>query len=76
MQDPRHYATSFKIKNTDFSKIPQVLSDIVDYLKTAPGVDKLLPMSAKLQALGDSSVTVAVTVSAPCIVKATLIAIQ
>ena len=40
-----------------------MLSDVLDYLKTARGVDKLLPMSAKLQALGDSSVTIGVTVS-------------
>ncbi len=63
MQDPRQYNTSFKIKNTDFAKVPSVLSDVLQYLKTAQGVDKLLPMSAKLQALGDSSVTIGVTVS-------------
>ena len=39
-----------------------MLSDVLEYLKTAPGVDKLLPMSAKLQSLGDSSVTIGVTV--------------
>lgn len=61
-QDPRQYSTSFKIKNSDFAKVPGVLSDIVNYLKTAPGVDKLLPMSAKLQSLGDSSVTIGVMV--------------
>ena len=35
----------------------------MDYLKAAPGVDKVLPMSAKLQSLGDSNVTIGVTVS-------------
>ena len=63
LQDPRQYVTSFKIKNSDFGKVPGVLSDVIDYLKTAQGVDKLLPMSAKLQSLGDSSVTVGVMVS-------------
>lgn len=63
LQDPRQYTTTFKIKNSDFAKVPAVLKDVLDYLKTAPGVDKLLPMSAKLQSLGDSSVTIGVTVS-------------
>jgi len=45
--------------------VPDILTEVMNYLKMSPGVDKLLPMSAKLQALGDSSVTVAITVSPP-----------
>lgn len=60
-KDPRQYSTSFNVNNKDFSKVPDILADIIEYLKTSPGVDKVLPMSAKLQALGDSTVTVAIT---------------
>jgi len=60
-KDPRQYSTSFKVKNQDFSQVPDILTEVMNYLKMSPGVDKLLPMSAKLQALGDSSVTVAIT---------------
>ena len=63
LQDPRQYCTTFKVKNSDFDKLPGILTDVMDYLKAAPGVDKVLPMSAKLQSLGDSNVTIGVTVS-------------
>ena len=63
LQDPRQYSTSFTIRGSDFSKVPGILSDVLNYLEAAPGVDKLLPKSAKLQSLGGSSVTIGVTVS-------------
>ena len=68
LQDPRQYCTTFKVKNSDFDKLPGILTDVMDYLKSAPGVDKVLPMSAKLQSLGDASVTIGVTVSAAAII--------
>ena len=62
-QDPRQYHTEFKVKNTDFEKVPKIISSIMEYLHNDAGVDKQLPLKAQLRALGDSSVTIGITVS-------------
>ena len=62
LQDPRQYHTEFKIKNSDFEKVPRILSLIREYLNKDCGIDKNLPLKAQLKALGDSSVTIGITV--------------